>query len=216
MPSPQLVVFAVASPYAWDVVESCWRADRDPVCVDNIGGADPELPKLRREGAGGAFVLGLSSADGRLAAARAAAEAGFDDPVVLIDENATVARTASLSHGVYVNAGAVVAAKTVIGCHSNINRSASVGHDNRLGTSVSIGPGAVLAGSVTVGDVAFVGAGATVLPGVEIGRRAIVGAGAVVTANVNAGDVVVGNPARVVRTVELPEEADACPHCRTR
>src|SRR6185369_13191291 len=135
--SPHLVVYAVASRYAWDVVESCWRADREPVCIDNVGGADPELPNLSRTGASGGFVLGLSSAGGRLSAARAALEAGFDDPVVLVDPSATVARTAALSHGVYVNAGAVVAAKAVIGCHSNINRSSSIGHDNRLGVSVS-------------------------------------------------------------------------------
>ncbi len=215
MSSSPLVVYAVASRYAWDVVESCWRAERDPICIDNLGGADPELPSLGREGPGGEFVLGLSSAEGRLAAARAAAAAGFDEPAVLVDPSATVARTAALSHGVYVNAGAVVAAKAVIGCHSNVNRSASIGHDNRLGTAVSIGPGAVLAGSVTVGDVAFIGAGATVLPGITIGRHALVGAGAVVTSDVEAGDVVVGNPARVVRHVEPPEGGDACPHCST-
>jgi sugar O-acyltransferase (sialic acid O-acetyltransferase NeuD family) len=215
MPNPQLVVYAVASRYAWDVVESCWRAGLEPVCVDNLGGADPELPNLIHDGPRGGFVIGLSSGDGRLAAARAAAAAGFDDPAVLIDPSATVARTASLSHGVFVNAGAVVAANTRVGCHANINRSASVGHDNELGTAVSIGPGAVLAGSVTVGDVAFIGAGATVLPGIAVGRRAIVGAGAVVTADVGAGDVVVGNPARVIRSVALPEGGDGCPHCST-
>jgi len=215
MPNPQLVVYAVASRYAWEVVESCWRSGLEPRCVDNLGGADPELPNLGDDAPRGAFVIGLSSADGRLAAARAAAADGFDDPAVLIDPSATVARTASLSHGVFVNAGAVVAAKTSIGCHANINRSASIGHDNQLGTAVSIGPGAVLAGSVTVGDAAFIGAGATVLPHVTIGRRAIVGAGAVVTAGVADGEVVVGNPARVIRTLVLPEGGDACPHCST-
>jgi len=212
MPSPEIVVFAVASRYAWDVVESCWRAGLDPVCVDNVGGADPDLP-VREAVAPAPFVLGLSSAGGRLAAARAAQLDGFDDPVTLIDSSATVASTATLSHGVYVNAGAVVAAKTSIGCHSNINRSASIGHDNDLGVAVSIGPGAVLAGSVVVGDLAFVGAGATVLPERTIGRRAIVGAGAVVTRDVLDGEVVVGNPARVISTVEIPEGGDQCPHC---
>ena len=212
MPSPELVVYAVASPYAWDVVESCWRAGFDPVCVDNIGGADPELP-LRDAAAPAPFVIGLSSAGGRLAAAKAAQVNGFDDPLTLVDPSATVARTATLAHGVYVNAGAVVGAKSSIGCHSNVNRSASVGHDNQLGIAVSIGPGAVLAGSVVVGSLAFVGAGATILPDIRIGRRAIVGAGAVVTRDVADGEVVVGNPARVIRTVEIAEGVDACPHC---
>jgi sugar O-acyltransferase (sialic acid O-acetyltransferase NeuD family) len=205
-------VYAVASRYAWDVLESCWRAGLDPVCIDNVGGADPDLP-LSDPGAPAPFVLGLSSAEGRLGAAREARLGGFDEPVTLVDARATVASTATLAHGVYVNAGAVVAAKTTIGCHSNINRSASIGHDNRLGLAVSIGPGAVLAGSVAVGSLAFIGAGATVLPHISIGRRAVVGAGAVVTRDVLDGEVVVGNPARVIRTVAIPEGVDACPHC---
>ncbi len=213
MRSPELVVYAVASPYTWDVVESVWRAGLDPVCVDNIGGADPELPMRDTAAAPAPFVLGLSSAAGRWAAAQAAQLDGFDEPLTLVDQSATVARTATLAHGVYVNAGAVVAARTTIGCHGNINRSASIGHDNRLGIAVSIGPGAVLAGSVTVGSLSFVGAGATVLPDIRIGRRALVGAGAVVTRDVADGQVVVGNPARVVRTVDIPEGVDACPHC---
>jgi acetyltransferase-like isoleucine patch superfamily enzyme len=49
---------------------------------------------------------------------------------------------------------------------------------------------------------ASIGAGAVILPGVTIGERAMVGAGAVVTKDVPADSVVVGNPARVVRTVD--------------
>jgi acetyltransferase-like isoleucine patch superfamily enzyme len=49
---------------------------------------------------------------------------------------------------------------------------------------------------------AKIGANATLLPGVVIGENALVGAGAVVIKDVPAGAVVVGNPARVIRTVE--------------
>jgi UDP-2-acetamido-3-amino-2,3-dideoxy-glucuronate N-acetyltransferase len=49
---------------------------------------------------------------------------------------------------------------------------------------------------------ASIGAGAVILPGVVIGERAMVGAGAVVTKDVPADAVVVGNPARVVRTLD--------------
>ena len=52
-------------------------------------------------------------------------------------------------------------------------------------------------------------------PGVRLGAHSVVGAGAVVTRDVAAGDVVVGNPARVLRTRDLTdrEEEPACPHC---
>jgi UDP-2-acetamido-3-amino-2,3-dideoxy-glucuronate N-acetyltransferase len=47
---------------------------------------------------------------------------------------------------------------------------------------------------------ASIGSGSTILCGIEIGERAMVGAGAVVTRNVPAGVVVVGNPARAIRS----------------
>ena len=49
---------------------------------------------------------------------------------------------------------------------------------------------------------AWIGAGATILPGVCVGKYAIVGAGAVVTKDVPDCAVVVGNPARVVKTLD--------------
>ena len=48
---------------------------------------------------------------------------------------------------------------------------------------------------------ASIGTSATILAGVEIGEGAIVGAGSVVTRAVPPRSVVVGNPARVVRSV---------------
>jgi UDP-2-acetamido-3-amino-2,3-dideoxy-glucuronate N-acetyltransferase len=46
-----------------------------------------------------------------------------------------------------------------------------------------------------------IGANATILPGVTIGEGAMVGAGAVVTKDVPAGVVVIGNPAKIVRSL---------------
>jgi acetyltransferase-like isoleucine patch superfamily enzyme len=53
---------------------------------------------------------------------------------------------------------------------------------------------------VSIENDAWIGAGAIVLPGVTVAQGAIVGAGSVVTADVPANAVVVGNPARVIRT----------------
>lgn len=48
---------------------------------------------------------------------------------------------------------------------------------------------------------ASIGANATILPGLTIGEGAMVGAGAVVTKDVPPRTLVVGNPARIIRTL---------------
>jgi maltose O-acetyltransferase len=57
---------------------------------------------------------------------------------------------------------------------------------------------------IAIGDNVWLGGGAIVLPGVTIGANTVVGAGAVVTRDLPADVVAVGNPARVVRTLDEP------------
>ncbi|MBW1716848.1 MAG: N-acetyltransferase [Deltaproteobacteria bacterium] len=49
---------------------------------------------------------------------------------------------------------------------------------------------------------ASIGSGSTILSHVTIGEKSIVGAGSVVTKDVPPNTIVVGNPARVIRTIE--------------
>ena len=58
-------------------------------------------------------------------------------------------------------------------------------------------------GKVTIKENAWIGIGAIICPGVTIGRNAIVGAGAVVTKDVQDNVVVGGNPARVIKRLEV-------------
>jgi len=52
---------------------------------------------------------------------------------------------------------------------------------------------------------AKIGANATILPGIVIGANALVGAGAVVANDVPENAVVIGNPARIIKTIsQLP------------
>ena len=48
----------------------------------------------------------------------------------------------------------------------------------------------------------FVGAGTIVLPGVSIGSNVVIGAGSVVSHDIPDGSVAMGNPAKVVKSLE--------------
>jgi carbonic anhydrase/acetyltransferase-like protein (isoleucine patch superfamily) len=98
-----------------------------------------------------------------------------------------------------------------IGARTNV-QDGSVLHVTRdrfptiLADEVTVGHRAVVHGC-RIADGALIGIGAIVLDGAEIGEEALVGAGAVVTlgTKVPAGALVVGTPARVVRTLAADE-----------
>jgi acetyltransferase-like isoleucine patch superfamily enzyme len=55
---------------------------------------------------------------------------------------------------------------------------------------------------VVIGNFVYIGWDAIILPGVTIGDGCFIGAGAIVTKDVPAGNIVAGNPAKLIRTVE--------------
>lgn len=62
--------------------------------------------------------------------------------------------------------------------------------------------GKTRAADVTIGNDVFVGASLIILPGVTIGNRVVIGAGSVVTKDIPDNSVAVGNPARVICTID--------------
>ena len=210
--SKRLVIFGVCAPLTIDVEESCARLGIEIAAgVRNVPGrsfASEALTVIEADRVPEALralviALPLFTPAHRRAALEHAYRLGFPRAETVVDPTSVVARSATIGHGVYVNAGCTVAGAASLGDFALVNRAASIGHHTRLGDFVSIGPGAVLTGSIQVGRGAVIGAGAIILPELEIGAHAMVGAGSVVTRSVPAGCLVVGNPARVVRT-DLP------------
>ena len=98
-----------------------------------------------------------------------------------------------------------------IGPRSNIQDGVVIhvadAHGAQIGELVTVGHQAVIH-ACTVGDEVLVGMGAIILDGAEIGARTIIGAGALVTGGkkIPDGSLVIGSPARVVRTLSLEEQ----------
>lgn len=102
--------------------------------------------------------------------------------------------------------------RIVVGAQSNV-QDGSVLHVSDdfpcvLGERVTVGHRAVVH-ACTVGDEVLVGMGAIILDGAQIGPRSIIAAGALVTKNmvIPEGSLVMGSPARVVRTLSREEQA---------
>ena len=100
----------------------------------------------------------------------------------------------------------------VVGPRSNIQDNTVI-HlaDNfgcYVGELVTVGHSAILH-ACTVKNEVLVGMGAIILDGAVIGERSIIGAGALVTGGtiIPPGSLVLGSPAKVVRTLPLDEQA---------
>lgn len=99
-----------------------------------------------------------------------------------------------------------------IGPRSNVQDNAvlhlSDDHGCHLGELVTVGHSAILH-ACTVKDEVLIGMGAIVLDGSVIGERSIIGAGALVTGGtiIPPGSLVLGSPAKVVRSLSLDEQA---------
>ncbi|AYW45797.1 chorismate mutase [Tetragenococcus koreensis] len=60
---------------------------------------------------------------------------------------------------------------------------------------------------ITIGNDVWIGGGSVIIPGVTLGNNVVVGAGSVVTKSFPDNVVIAGNPATVIKTIELdPQE----------
>nr|WP_086938263.1 sugar O-acetyltransferase [Thaumasiovibrio occultus] len=67
----------------------------------------------------------------------------------------------------------------------------------------------VCGNEIVIGDRVWIGAGSVVLPGVSIGDGSVIGAGSVVTKDIPSNVIAVGNPCKVIKSIEhgeLPSE----------
>lgn len=100
-----------------------------------------------------------------------------------------------------------------IGPRSNIQDGSVIHLEDNIptlvGELVTVGHKAILH-ACTIDNEVLVGMGAVILDGVEIGARSIIGAGAIVTKGkkIPPGSLVIGAPGKVVRQLDLTEQAD--------
>ena len=105
-----------------------------------------------------------------------------------------------IGKNVFINSNSLLMSRGGITVEDNVMMAANVqiisnNHDEYKRQILTCKP-------VLIKEGAWIGAGATILPGVSVGKHAIVGACAVVTKDVPDYAVVVGSPAKVIKTLD--------------
>ena len=139
---------------------------------------------------------------------------------VVVGDQACVRERCTIGDDVVIGRGSLVENDVTIGARTRIQANAYVTAYSTLEDDVFIAPGVITTNDNFMGRTearsramrgptirrgARIGGGAVLLPGIEIGEEAFVGAGAVVLEDVPARAVVVGNPARQIRSVPAEE-----------
>jgi acetyltransferase-like isoleucine patch superfamily enzyme len=110
-----------------------------------------------------------------------------------------------LGRQVWINDGTNLYAMTaiVIGDHTMIGDQVTIYDASCHHVSPDRPP---VAQPVTIGRNVWIGSRTMILPGVVIGDHAVIGAGSIVTKSVPARSVAVGNPAKVIKTFDCPDD----------
>ncbi len=131
---------------------------------------------------------------------------------VYIAPNATVVGDVQLGENVNIWYGAVLRGDNgtiTLGEGTNVQDNAVIHDKTTLGKNCTVGHGAIIHGC-TAGDHCLLGMGCIVLSGAVLGEGCLVGAGALVTGKTvaPAGSVLLGSPAKIVKTLTEAEIAD--------
>lgn len=115
---------------------------------------------------------------------------------VLIHPSAIIGEQVYLAAGTVVMAGSVINCCTKIGKGCIINTASTIDHDNVIEDYVHISPGVHLAGTVKIGRGTWLGIGSIISNNVNITSGCRIGAGAVVVKDINELGTYVGIPSR--------------------
>jgi acetyltransferase EpsM len=106
---------------------------------------------------------------------------------------ALVSPHATISRGVYIAPGALIAHRVVvsvdaeIGAYSVLNTSAVVGHDAIIGARSIVAPCAFVGGAAVIGEDSLLGPNSLVLQGRSVGSKVIISLGSLVMRDIAEG-----------------------------
>ena len=121
----------------------------------------------------------------------------IDKIIWLNGDRIEIGEKVGFNYGCYVNGfgGLTIGDRTIIGPYTMIHTA-----NHEMDTDRPIPEQGWNLGPVVLGSDIWIGMGVCILPGVTLGDGCVVGAGAVVTRDVEPYAIVVGNPAKAIKS----------------
>lgn len=120
----------------------------------------------------------------------------------LIDPQSIIGCRSVIGSGSMICAGSILTVDVDIGRHCIVNVNASISHGCKIGNFSTIAPNASISGDVVLEDKVEVGANAVIKEKVIIGKGTLIGMGAVVVKNIDQNNVMIGNPAKLLKKLD--------------
>lgn len=108
----------------------------------------------------------------------------------------------NLGVGLYIQENVVLQYGVTVEDHVSIHIGSLIGHETRIGECSFIAHGCAISGIVNIEKNVTLGVGVKILPRLTIGEGSIIGGGAVIIKDVPPFSVVVGNPGKIIKTLD--------------
>jgi len=148
------------------------------------------------------FVVGINDPRTRRSVVAKMESLGAPNWGGVIHPSVVVHPSVKLGHGFMILGVVEMTLNITLGNFVSINRLVALGHDCVLGDFTAIGPLASISGNVSFGCGVDIGTSAAIRQGVSLGEGCGIGMGSVVVGDVPNNELVVGNPARLLRMLK--------------
>lgn len=120
----------------------------------------------------------------------------------LIHPSILMSEYVDIGEGSIITAGCILTTQVKIGRHVIINLLTTIGHDVCIGDFSTLAPQVAVSGNIIVGKGVEIGTGAVLIQGKSIGEGSFVGAGSILTKDIPDNVLVLGSPARKIKSLE--------------